>query len=175
MLVKNLDKIHPSDCPILAQVRGQYAPRRCHYNNGYIHYTINGKATPEHRLVAECIYGPLSSDQIVHHRDECRTNNSASNLTVMTRAEHVAEHRGQQAVLTCPICGQPFGRKPSDLANVNFCSTSCRARADQRIEWPDAETLAAMIADADSWLAVGRVLGVSDNAVRKRARRYGII
>jgi hypothetical protein len=47
----------------------------------------------EHRLVAEAALGRLlNSDEIVHHIDGDKSNNVASNLQVMTRADHVRLH-----------------------------------------------------------------------------------
>lgn len=47
----------------------------------------------------------------------------------------------------------------------------CSHRAQERIEWPDSTRLQEMV-NGSSYLAVGRELGVSDNAVRKRLRNH---
>ena len=48
----------------------------------------------EHRIVAEKKYGrELTYDDVVHHVDGDKRNNHPNNLVVMTRAEHIAEHR----------------------------------------------------------------------------------
>ncbi len=52
----------------------------------------------EHRLVAEYMIGrPLLPGEVVHHIDECRTNNDPSNLQVMTRSDHSSLHRKRAA------------------------------------------------------------------------------
>lgn len=48
----------------------------------------------EHRVVAEAMAGrKLGSDEIVHHRNENKRDNRPDNLELMTRAEHINEHR----------------------------------------------------------------------------------
>lgn len=52
------------------------------------------KGRHEHRIVAELKYGrKLTFDDVVHHIDGNKRNNSPDNLVVMTRAEHIAVHR----------------------------------------------------------------------------------
>lgn len=47
----------------------------------------------EHRRVAEQILGrPLATNEIVHHKDGNKHNNSPDNLEVMTQSEHMKEH-----------------------------------------------------------------------------------
>lgn len=54
----------------------------------------------QHRLIGESIVGrPLQKDEVVHHEDENRTNNSLSNLKVMTKAEHRRHHAAKVAEL----------------------------------------------------------------------------
>lgn len=53
----------------------------------------NGKTDREHRFVAEDIVGrKLKADEIVHHIDGNKRNNSPDNLQIMTRAEHARVH-----------------------------------------------------------------------------------
>jgi hypothetical protein len=61
----------------------------------------NGSTIGEHRYVMEKHLGrELSSDEIVHHIDEDRSNNDLSNLQIMTREEHARLHR-TGTILTC--------------------------------------------------------------------------
>jgi hypothetical protein len=47
----------------------------------------------EHRLVAESVLGrALRADEIVHHIDENKQNNSVENLRVLSQGEHMREH-----------------------------------------------------------------------------------
>ena len=57
--------------------------------NGYRITYRNGRRDYEHRLVAEETIGRLlKPDEIVHHIDGNRSNNSPENLVVMTAQEH---------------------------------------------------------------------------------------
>lgn len=58
--------------------------------SGYKIVSKRGKTNLyEHRLVAEQMVGrPLERDEVVHHVDGNRANNSPSNLVVMKRKEH---------------------------------------------------------------------------------------
>lgn len=48
----------------------------------------------EHRLVAEQKYGrEIKKDEVVHHIDGNKTNNSIDNLVIVSRAEHMEIHR----------------------------------------------------------------------------------
>ena len=58
-------------------------------HSGYKVLSIRGVEVYEHRLVAEqMISRPLERDEVVHHIDGNRTNNSPENLVVMKRQEH---------------------------------------------------------------------------------------
>jgi len=64
-------------------------------SNGYVEFTRGPhKGRAVHTVLAEAMLGrPLRSDEVVHHMDRDRTNNSLCNLQVMTRSEHTALHQ----------------------------------------------------------------------------------
>ncbi len=63
-------------------------------SDGYVWAWVDGRGyIQEHRLVAENMVGrPLERHEVVHHRNEIRSDNRPENLCVMTRAEHAREH-----------------------------------------------------------------------------------
>jgi hypothetical protein len=67
-------------------------------SNGYKYLSIHGKDVLEHRHFAEQMLGrPLASNEVVHHKDGNRSNNSLDNLVVMTRQEHDKMKDGTRA------------------------------------------------------------------------------
>jgi RNA polymerase subunit RPABC4/transcription elongation factor Spt4 len=114
------------------------------------------------------------------------------------------DHRLENLRLLCPNChsqtstyaGRNKPRKPRKKASTpkprvkkqNFCvdcgvaisrraqrCKSCQGKFSQptKTEWPSVEELIVMV-ERTSYSAVGRKLGVSDNAVRKRIQRHKV-
>lgn len=61
--------------------------------SGYrrVHYT-GGHEVMEHILVHTSLHGPTYGSNVVHHENECKTDNRPLNLTELTRDEHAEEH-----------------------------------------------------------------------------------
>jgi len=78
-------------------------------------------------------------------------------------------HKRQNKI--CLICNNIYEGKLSS----KYCSSVCAKMAGRKVkDRPSKEELSIMI-DTMSWLAIGRKYGVSDNAVRKWARLYGLL
>lgn len=73
--------------------------------------------------------------------------------------------------LTCPVCKNEFDTQNTEQT---YCSLKCRAFSRRKAIRPTKEELEKLIIDT-SWLQLGRMFGVSDNAVRKWARQYNLI
>ena len=135
----------------------------------------------EHRAVAEKMLGrELSGHEVVHHIDGDTLNNSPDNLMVFASlADHSRFHGGAEAkkvgdvyvcvlnLVACAICGKP-------TTNKKYCSVRCANIGQRKVKRPSKDELRALI-EEHSFLALGRMYGVSDNAVRKWARRYELI
>ncbi len=71
----------------------------------------------------------------------------------------------------CAFCAESFSTKTNKQI---YCSVSCNKLHIRKVERPTKEELEELLLDK-SWCEVGRIFKVSDNAVRKWAKRYEII
>jgi hypothetical protein len=179
--VSELNEVHPLDCLIAAQVRTEWAAFTWYYDHGYIRYYDGAKALlREHQYVAQAAYG-VPDGYYVHHRDSNRLNNQADNLTVMSPSDHGRLHASQlkaeRVELVCPVCGSEFvtTRSRVEQRNKTYCSLECLGIANRKVERPSRERLAGLLSEIGNWSELGRMFGVSDNAVRKWARAYGLL
>lgn len=180
-LVATLNETHPSPCPIVRQVRQEYAHWRYDLADGYILYFLTGFGQEyEQRLVAERAFGSIPPDHVVRRRNEDRTDNRAENLYLLSRSEHgrFTLEREPALTYTCTACGKPFKaprhriqRSPSGHL---FCSRACKDVTNRKVTRPSADELHQLMLDIGNWTALGQQFGVSDNAVRKWAKRYGL-
>lgn len=113
----------------------------------------------------------------LHHKDGDIHNNTLENLELLCANCHAQTDnyagRKSSAQNKCKRCGKniPNSRE--------FCSKSC---ANKTREYPDRYKVAhpskqqlKKDMESMSWLAIGRKYGVSDNAVRKWARKYDLL
>jgi hypothetical protein len=87
-----------------------------------------------HRLiVSEYLGRPLTPYEIVHHKDEDKSNNLISNLEVLDRSSHSKEH-GKSKTRTvetrvCQACNKSFSREKRYFhENSKYCSRSCSVK-----------------------------------------------
>lgn len=130
-----------------------------------------------HRHVASVKIGRwLTRGEAAHHVNGDRSDNTVENIDVIPIDEHFRLHAKERGwrireKRTCPSCGILFMQKDG---RQKFCSVQCSAFSLRRVERPSKLELEQEVGRL-SWLALGRKYGVSDNAVRKWARAYGII
>lgn len=97
-----------------------------------------------HRVVVENHLGRLlTPDEVVHHKDGDKFNNSIDNLEVLGNSQHVREHKlenGQSWVdLKCPQCDLIFSLPRNQTFIVKgyrwtACSKSCRGKFSRKIQ-----------------------------------------
>lgn len=92
-----------------------------------------------------------------------------------------------QRQVYCPMCGDVFAARTK---RIKYCSDFCRKRFDRKnrvfdpsrnkvrrtrkVRRPSKDRLIKLL-EINTWTAIGKLFGVSDNAVRKWARSYGIV
>lgn len=144
----------------------------------------------EHIVKAErCLGRPLRDNEEVHHLDFDRSNNQSSNLLVLEKSQHTKLHNWvsncaslakaieqnrmktekAKVIRECEVCSLQL-----DNTQKRFCSIECNGWSQRRCRRPTKTELAHLIEEM-SWVAIGRKYGVSDNAVRKWARKYELL
>jgi hypothetical protein len=127
-----------------------------------------------HRVVAWESKGPIRTGCHVHHRNRDPEDWSPANLEVLSPGEHASRHRTGPCpeIRPCGSCGEPVEiRTTRRKARAQvYCSHRCASRAREVASWPDDEDLLKRVRENGA-RTVGRELGVSDSAVRKRIRR----
>jgi Zn finger protein HypA/HybF involved in hydrogenase expression len=113
------------------------------------------------------------------HIDGDRQNNEISNLRLLCPNCHSQTDtytgRNLRKTKCCKLCPNPIA---SEYAI--YCS-NCKPTAmnriyekrETKIEWPSEEKLAKMLWEKPT-IKIAKELGVSDNAVKKRAEKYGL-
>lgn len=69
---------------------------------------------------------------------------------------------------SCSICFSPLHN------SEKFCSQECAWKNSRKVKWPSKERLERLM-KTKTWTAIGKKYGVSCNAVRKWARKYGLL
>ena len=175
-----LHETFPTTCAIVQQVRDEYADWYYDLPDGYLRYYRWATSLFEHRLVAERVFGLVPRGYVIRHLNNDRTDNRIENLRFITRAENAAMTWGRAPAPTylCAICGKTFKgarqRLERSLSGQLFCSPACRQFAQRKVEHPTAEELLRLMQEIGNWTRLAQHFGVSDNAVRKWAKRYDL-
>lgn len=133
----------------------------------------------EHIYIAEKYFGrSIRDDEVVHHLDGIRDNNRFSNLLVLPEASHIKLHtwidsgvpygeRGRNNTF-CKVCGITL-----QDSQDSYCSVEHLKQDTRKVKDPPTETELIKLLQNNSFLAVGKLYGVSDNAVRKWVKNFG--
>ncbi len=139
----------------------------------------------------KCGYSKCPAALDFHHRDPLEKEFSMASKVRKGWKKELIEELDKCALL-CANCHREahweekefFNLSPKKPAKVHTCSdcsttlsdgkasrcVPCSLKKKEKINWPNTQTLRQMIEDSN-YSAVGRKLGVSDNAVRKRLKK----
>lgn len=78
----------------------------------------------------------IQKDEVIHHLDENKMNDSFENLKLMTRGEHTIIHQPKalMGLFKCPVCGVKFMRplynikKQKEADRPVLCSRVCSGK-----------------------------------------------
>ena len=175
-----------------------YKDRKRYLKNGYVvvEYPEHEKAFDtgtgligvyEHILVAEIILlgRPIVKGEVVHHLDSNRSNNSPDNLLVLSNSMHGKLHQWMNNYTIEPSpkqqerinlgCVRCFTCEFPISGHLVYCSVKCGIDrlAARKVERPDKETLEKLLWEKPT-TTLAKEFGVSDKAVEKWSKKYGI-
>jgi len=169
--------------------------------NGYFYayapyHTLANKAGKvyEHRYVVWLHNPDFDRSLHVHHKDEDRSNNSYENLELLSCEDHARKHlreriengsvvvngvvskRARWEVFLCPVCFSIFfaaeGKRLKNLQGTVCCSSECSHKLVMKFN-PTKEELQNLVWEMPT-VEVAKIYGVSDKAVEKRCKKFGI-
>lgn len=152
---------------------------------GYNIVKIGGKNLYIHRIIYETFIGTIPPNKEINHIDHNKNNNSYKNLELVTHSENMRKqvlHSGNKLAPRCKHCWKRIYPKVNSFAYCKKCSKDLnierkilynRSKNRKILERPSKEDLLKLIL-SKSFLEIGRIYGVSDNAIRKWCKQYDL-
>ncbi len=132
----------------------------------------DGKVMLSRHLMSRHLGRWLRPGEVVTYRDGNPGNLAIENLELTTIGKLSHLNRNNPTILYCPYCGLPFKVSPSHKNRRIYHSDACRRLADRKFEI-DPEELRQMVWEIPT-TQIAAIYGVSDKAIEKRCRAYGI-
>lgn len=116
----------------------------------------------------------LKTDEVVHHKDKNKTNNDIHNLELTNVRDHAILYAVENGTVYlerfCEYCYKPF--ETTEAKDQRFCSTKCVKSGSKRFEVPKDKLNELLWKYPTTHIA--KMFGVSDKAIEKRAKKFGL-
>jgi hypothetical protein len=132
----------------------------------------NGMVSMGRHVLSKKLHRWLGAEECVHYVDGNPQNVYPDNLVLVTRAQLASRIHNNKVEGICAFCGKPFPVSPSHLEKRSHCSDPCRRLHSRRFEI-QAEVLKTMVWEMPT-TEIARIYGVSDKAIEKRCKLFGI-
>ena len=115
----------------------------------------------------------ISMENLIKELDKCillcRNCHSETHYPLMEITDFDDEFLGFDIKISkCKTCGKW-------TIEERYCSKKCASKGNRKVKNRPSKVKLMKMIEETSWCAIGRKYGVSDNAVRKWAKAYGII
>lgn len=106
----------------------------------------------------------------VHHINGNKLDNTIENLEVLSASEHAQKHFPSLGTALCLKCGAEFSKKYKEHRYCSqYCSSASSITKTVELTKDDLDSLIPN----HSWVSLGRIFGMSDTGIRKRAIALG--
>ena len=183
--IKSEDRLVESSNGTTRKVKGVYLYTYVS-NAGYVVAKAYNQGNPVnlnvHREVYKAFVGDIPENNDIHHIDHNRLNNHVENLATLSRTDNAVEqvtfnngaYKDSHNVYNthkCKECG----------TYISYRSTYCKKHAhllsgrNYKNGFIEKETLVELLTKENgNFTKVGKVLGITDNSVRKWCKKYSL-
>jgi hypothetical protein len=101
-----------------------YESHKVYMNGQYPAVYINGKSCHVHRLQWIKHYGEIPRGCVVHHKDENKLNWDIDNLELLSRKDHILQHKDVVHRKGVPIVAERDG-VILEFESIEICAINC--------------------------------------------------
>jgi hypothetical protein len=150
--------------------------------NGYLYFyspnhplsESNGMVAVHRHIMSVHLDRWLNTDEIVIFLNGNPHDFQISNLKLVSRAELLKFNANRQprTNLICPQCQKIFSETHSHAQRRHYCSQECTQLARQKF-YVSADELKNLVWEIPT-IKIAEMFGVSDKAIEKRCKKFGI-